>query len=294
MYPPQDRRRWRRRSPRPRMPFVSGVPCPRPSGARSSSAWASYLGEHKADVAELITIEAGKIRSESLGEVQEAIDICDFAVGLSRQLDGRTMPSERPGPPVDGDVAPAGRGRRHHRVQLPVRGVGVERRGRLRLRGHHRVEALADDLSHLDGVPVPGGSRRIGLRRSGRGAAARDRRPRGGPGAGGQPRCRAGERDRIGAHGRGGRAARGGPHGASAARARREQRRDRGALGRSRTRPAGNRLRRRGNRRPALHDLAPGDRARRRSPTSSSPGCATCSAVWRSATRARPGRWSVR
>ena len=39
----------------------------------------------------------GKIRSEALGEVQEMIDICDFAVGLSRQLDGRTMPSERPG-----------------------------------------------------------------------------------------------------------------------------------------------------------------------------------------------------
>src|SRR5213596_621120 len=55
------------------------------------------LGEHKADVAELVTIEAGKIPSESLGEVQETIDICDFAVGLSRQLDGRTMPSERPG-----------------------------------------------------------------------------------------------------------------------------------------------------------------------------------------------------
>src|SRR5436190_15837620 len=57
----------------------------------------ALLSEHKADVAELITIEAGKIPSESLGEVQEAIDICDFAVGLSRQLDGRTMPSERPG-----------------------------------------------------------------------------------------------------------------------------------------------------------------------------------------------------
>ncbi|TMK70089.1 MAG: aldehyde dehydrogenase family protein, partial [Actinobacteria bacterium] len=55
------------------------------------------LREHKADVAELVTIDAGKITSESLGEVQEAIDICDFAVGLSRQLDGRTMPSERPG-----------------------------------------------------------------------------------------------------------------------------------------------------------------------------------------------------
>src|ERR671931_600757 len=57
----------------------------------------ALLTEHKADLAELITIEAGKIRSEALREVQEMIDICDFAVGLSRQLDGRTMPSERPG-----------------------------------------------------------------------------------------------------------------------------------------------------------------------------------------------------
>jgi aldehyde dehydrogenase (NAD+) len=56
----------------------------------------ALLTEHRADVAELITIEAGKIRSEALGEVQETIDICDFAVGLSRQLEGRTMPSERP------------------------------------------------------------------------------------------------------------------------------------------------------------------------------------------------------
>ncbi|MFZ0039934.1 MAG: aldehyde dehydrogenase family protein, partial [Solirubrobacteraceae bacterium] len=53
-------------------------------------------GEHKAAVADLVTIEAGKIPSEALGEVQEMIDICDFALGLSRQLDGRTMPSERP------------------------------------------------------------------------------------------------------------------------------------------------------------------------------------------------------
>jgi aldehyde dehydrogenase (NAD+) len=56
----------------------------------------ALLTEHKAQVAELVTIEAGKIPSEALGEVQETIDICDFAVGLSRQLDGRTMPSERP------------------------------------------------------------------------------------------------------------------------------------------------------------------------------------------------------
>jgi aldehyde dehydrogenase (NAD+) len=44
----------------------------------------------------LVTIEAGKIASEGLGEVQEMIDICDFAVGLSRQLHGLTIVSERP------------------------------------------------------------------------------------------------------------------------------------------------------------------------------------------------------
>ena len=55
------------------------------------------LQEHQGDVADLIMVEVGKIRSEALGEVQEMIDICEFALGLSRQLDGRTMPSERPG-----------------------------------------------------------------------------------------------------------------------------------------------------------------------------------------------------
>lgn len=53
------------------------------------------LTEHKKDLAELVTIEAGKIVSEALGEVQEMIDICQFAVGLSRQLYGKTMASER-------------------------------------------------------------------------------------------------------------------------------------------------------------------------------------------------------
>ncbi|WP_298127884.1 aldehyde dehydrogenase family protein [Brevundimonas sp.] len=51
----------------------------------------------KADLAALVTLEAGKIVSEGLGEVQEMIDVCDFAVGLSRQLHGLTLPSERPG-----------------------------------------------------------------------------------------------------------------------------------------------------------------------------------------------------
>jgi aldehyde dehydrogenase (NAD+) len=59
------------------------------------------LGEHlrrsKADLARLVSIEAGKVASEGEGEVQEMIDICDFAVGLSRQLYGLTIASERPG-----------------------------------------------------------------------------------------------------------------------------------------------------------------------------------------------------
>lgn len=53
--------------------------------------------KHKKALGAIITAEVGKITSESEGEVQETIDIADFAVGLSRQLYGLTMPSERPG-----------------------------------------------------------------------------------------------------------------------------------------------------------------------------------------------------
>ena len=55
------------------------------------------LRQRKSDLAQLVSLEAGKIMQESLGEVQEMIDICDFAVGLSRQLYGLTIASERPG-----------------------------------------------------------------------------------------------------------------------------------------------------------------------------------------------------
>jgi aldehyde dehydrogenase (NAD+) len=54
------------------------------------------IEDNKIELAELIACETGKIIQESLGEVQEAIDICDFAVGLSRQLYGLSMHSERP------------------------------------------------------------------------------------------------------------------------------------------------------------------------------------------------------
>lgn len=55
------------------------------------------LRDAKEELAQLVTLECGKIISEGRGEVQEMIDICDFAVGLSRQLYGLTIASERPG-----------------------------------------------------------------------------------------------------------------------------------------------------------------------------------------------------
>jgi aldehyde dehydrogenase (NAD+) len=55
------------------------------------------LRREKETLGALVTLEAGKIVQEGLGEVQEMIDICDFAVGLSRQLYGLTIASERPG-----------------------------------------------------------------------------------------------------------------------------------------------------------------------------------------------------
>ena len=77
--------------------FLAWRTVPAPVRGFLIKAYGRLLEQHKEDLADLVAIEVGKIRSEALGEVQEMIDICDFAVGLSRQLEGRTMPSERPG-----------------------------------------------------------------------------------------------------------------------------------------------------------------------------------------------------
>jgi aldehyde dehydrogenase (NAD+) len=77
--------------------FSSWRMMPAPQRGEIIRQLGNALREAKDDLGELVTLEAGKIRSEGLGEVQEMIDICDFAVGLSRQLYGLTMPSERPG-----------------------------------------------------------------------------------------------------------------------------------------------------------------------------------------------------
>ena len=77
--------------------FLTWRTTPAPRRGELVRRLGELLREHKGDLADLVTIEAGKIRSEALGEIQEMIDICEFAVGLSRQLYGRTIASERPG-----------------------------------------------------------------------------------------------------------------------------------------------------------------------------------------------------
>ena len=69
---------------------------PAPKRGEVIRSFGNKLRDHKSELAALITKDAKKIISEAEGEVQEAIDMCDFATGLSRQLYGLTMPSERP------------------------------------------------------------------------------------------------------------------------------------------------------------------------------------------------------
>ena len=77
--------------------FLQWRTVPAPVRGRLVKRFGELLTAHQDALADLVGIEVGKIVPEARGEVQEMIDICDLAVGLSRQLEGRTMPSERPG-----------------------------------------------------------------------------------------------------------------------------------------------------------------------------------------------------
>ena len=223
----------------------------------------NLLREHKEDLGALVSIEAGKIRSEGLGEVQEMIDICDFAVGLSRQLFGLTIASERPG----------------HRMMEqwhPLGVVGVISAFNFPV----AVWSWNAALALVCGDPVVWKPSEktlltaLACQALLAEAARRRRRARrrvsalviGGPEVGealvADPRVAlvsATGSTRMGraVAPRGGRALR-----PAAARARRQQRRDRRALGRPGPGRARHRLRRRGHGRAALHHPAPGDRAR--------------------------------
>ena len=77
--------------------FLQWRNVPAPRRGELVRLFGEELRTHKLALGQLVTLEAGKILQEGLGEVQEMIDICDFAVGLSRQLYGLTIASERPG-----------------------------------------------------------------------------------------------------------------------------------------------------------------------------------------------------
>jgi aldehyde dehydrogenase (NAD+) len=76
--------------------FLSWREMPAPKRGLMIRDFGVALRERIEPLGELVSLEMGKIRAEGIGEVQEAVDICDFAVGLSRQLYGLTMHSERP------------------------------------------------------------------------------------------------------------------------------------------------------------------------------------------------------
>src|SRR5262249_50461836 len=77
--------------------FLAWRLVPPPRRGKLLRLFAEELRRHKTALGRLVSIEAGKIIEEGQGEVQEMIDICDFAVGLSRQLYGKVIASERPG-----------------------------------------------------------------------------------------------------------------------------------------------------------------------------------------------------
>jgi aldehyde dehydrogenase (NAD+) len=75
--------------------FLDWRVIPAPKRGELVRLFGEELRAHKAELGKLVSLEVGKVTSEGLGEVQEMIDICDFAVGLSRQLYGLTIATER-------------------------------------------------------------------------------------------------------------------------------------------------------------------------------------------------------
>ncbi|MBU6475379.1 MAG: aldehyde dehydrogenase family protein [Alphaproteobacteria bacterium] len=88
--------------------FLTWRGVPAPKRGELIRLFGETLRAHKEDLGKLVTLECGKILTEGLGEVQEMIDICDFAVGLSRQLYGLTIASERAGHKMQENWHPAG------------------------------------------------------------------------------------------------------------------------------------------------------------------------------------------
>ena len=251
-----------RRSKRPRQAFLqlAGRAGAR-SGAKSVRRIGEQLREHKDDLAHAGRAgDAARSWPRPLGEVQEMIDICDFAVGLSRQLYGLTIASERPGHRLAEQWHPLG----------PV-GVITAFNFPVAVWAWNAMLALVcgDPLVWKPSEKTPlcamacqqiVGDVLAELPRRARGhCQPGDRRgPDVGQAIAASPRLAAGLGDRLGADGPGRGPNRRRAAGPLAAGTGRQQRRDRRAVGRSGTGAAGDRLRRGRHLRPALHDACGG------------------------------------
>ena len=256
-------RRGRPPSKPPTTRSCSGGPCRRPSAAALVKRLGALLTDHKSDLADLVSIEVGKIGSEALGEIQEMIDICEFAVGLSRQLEGRTMPSERPGHRLMETWHPLGVVGVISAFNFPAAvwswnaALALVCGDTVVWKPSEKASLVALAITALLDQAGPG-RRRAG----GSDPAGPDRRRRR-AGAGRQPAGAGDQRDRVRADGRG----QIGPRvaarfGRSILELGGNNARRRHPVRRSRPRRARHRVRRRRHRRTALHDDAPADRAR--------------------------------
>ena len=97
---------------------------PAPKRGEIVRQFGDKLRKHKDDLGKLVSYEMGKSLQEGLGEVQEMIDICDFAVGLSRQLHGFTMHSERPGHRMYEQYHPLRNCRNYFCIQFSICSLG--------------------------------------------------------------------------------------------------------------------------------------------------------------------------
>ena len=244
----------------------------------------------------LVTLEVGKIVSEGLGEVQEMIDICDFAVGLSRQLYGLTIASERPGHRMTEQWHPLGPCAIISAFNFPV-AVWSWNAALALVCGDPVIWKPSEKtpLSALAtmkiferaikrfGPDAPEGLAQIVI---------------GGPAIGEALRLLEARADRLrhrlDPHGLDRRAQGRGAVRPPDPRARRQQRHDRRALGRSRHGGARDRVLRRRHGGAALHLAAPGDRASFDSRRPHAIGWSRPMRACRSAIRARMELWSVR
>ena len=118
------------------------------------------LRAHKEPLGRLVTLESGKILAEGMGEVQEMVDICDFALGLSRQLYGLTMASERPGHRMMETWHPLGPIAVITAFNFPVAVWSWNFCAGHRLRRFRGLETLRKNTDHRTGLPAsfPAGS----------------------------------------------------------------------------------------------------------------------------------------